>query len=208
MKALKLVIVFVFCLNAFATKTILPKDVSWFPTLQQADILFFHVCGSENIQPTIRSLNRDFALGSEREGYLFTEMPGVGEYRATIKGYKLDEAKQMLTSRFEKAHLWYHSKNGLKDIGTPTKIDLLFKATVKDCYEDSVNSMGLKCRPGFEKRICCEEKFMGPVVYWGAHQEYILRYSPDPSVRLKVPRESKHRYCNFQSTIEVKGNQR
>jgi hypothetical protein len=195
-------------LTAIAGSLYDPKEVPWLGDLKQAKVFFFHVCGSENILPMKKSLNRDFAFGAEDQGFFFTQTPSAGEYFSMLETQGLDEAKASFTSQFEKAHLWRHSKSGLVDLGAPTKIELPFKATIKDCMAGSKNSHGMECRPDLERRICCYEKFIGPRIYWGANQEYILKYSPDPSVKLKVPGESKNRYCNFQQIIEIRGSGR
>lgn len=185
-----------------------PKVVPWLEDLKKAKLFFFHVCGSSDIMPYAKSLKRDFAFGDGAQGFFFTDTPGIGEYWSTLKGEKTDAAKKQLKERFEKAHLWRHSKEGLTDLGTPTKMEFPFAFSIKDCLEGSKNSMGMQCRDDDKERGCCYEKFLGPKIYWGSKQEYILRYTPDPSVKLKVPGESKNRYCNFQQIIEVKGSGR
>ena len=185
-----------------------PHDVPWLEDLKQSKLFFFHVCGSANILPTTQSLNRDFAFGSEKLGYFFTEAPGIGEYWSLIKESSQEDAKTALRSRFSKTHLWSHSVKGLMDLGTPTKMDFPFQASIKDCMAGSKNSMGMECRPGQDRASCCSEKFVGPLFYWGPNQEYVLKFSPDPSVKLKVKGERKNRFCNFQQVIEIKGSGR
>jgi hypothetical protein len=206
MKNLLLFAVLFVSLNALAGRIFDSKEVSWLSDLKSQKVFFFHVCGSSKILPTQKSLNKDFAFGMENQGFFFTEMPGVGEYQAVIKTLGVEEAKASLRARFEKAHLWRHSQKGLTDLGAPTKIELPFLATVKDCLNGSKNSMGFECKKSEYRTICCSEKFVGPRISWGAKQEYLLMFSPDPSVRLKVPAESTHRYCNFQQINEVAGS--
>jgi len=195
-------------LNAMAARVFDPKEVPWVADLKAQKVFFFHVCGNSNILPTQKSLNRDFAFGADNQGFFFTETPGIGEYQSVLKTQGVEEAKASLKARFEKAHLWRHSKKGLTDLGVPTKMEFPFKHTIKDCLAGSPNSMGYECKAGDYRTTCCHEKFWGPVVSWGEQQEYILKYTPDPSVKFKVPGESTNRYCNFQQINEVTGSGR
>lgn len=196
------------CLNATAARVFSPEEVPWVAELQARKVFFFHVCGSSKIRPTKKSLNQDFALGTEKQGFFFTEMPGLSEYDSTLRTQGMEQAKNSLRARFEKAHLWRHSEKDLTDLGAPTKIELPFQATVKDCLEGSKNSLGIECTQPRFRSICCAEKFAGPTIYWGSNQEYVLKFSPDPSVKLKVPGEHDNRYCNFQQINEVAGSGR
>jgi hypothetical protein len=185
-----------------------PKEVPWLADLRAEKIFFFHVCGTAEILPTRKSLNRDFAVGVEKQGYFFTDMLGTGEYQSLIETQNLEGAKTALRARFEKARLWRHSPKGLTDLGVPTKIEFPFLATIKDCREGAKNSLGRECSVPESRATCCSEKFSGPLVYWGAKEEFVLKYSPDPSVRLKVPGETKNRFCNFEQINEVSGSGR
>lgn len=191
-----------------AAKTLDPKEVPWLEELKTRKLFFFHVCGSSDILPTHKSLNKDFVLGTESFGYFFTETPNTPEYWSTLQTQNKEEAINSLRSRFGKAHLWRYSKEGLLDLGTPTKFDFPFKSTIKDCLEGSENSLGIDCQKNEHRKACCQEKFNGPLIYWGTNHEFVLKYSPDPSVKLKVPGESKNRFCNFQQILEVKGSGR
>jgi len=202
-------ILFLFLLiHVNAMASFKPEDVPWLADLKEHKTFFFHVCGSSDIMPTVKSFNKDFAFGAENQGFFFTGTPGVGEYFSVLETEGTEEAKASFRARFEKAHLWRHTSKGLTDLGVPTKFEFPFVATIKDCLAGSKNSMGLECKDGAFRVTCCSEKFIGPKIYWGAKQEYVLKYSPDPSVRLKVPGERSNRYCNFQQINEVAGSGR
>lgn len=180
------------------------NSVPWTKDLSDAKQYFFYVCGNKNIQLTKKSLNRDFAMGAAKDGYVFTKMLTNGEYFSILKNAKLDDAKAELTKKFAGSHLWRQSPKGLVDLGAPTKIDTRIKATIKDCVEGSVHPSGYKV--DHQNRLSiCSEKIMGPVVYYGEKQQYVLHYTPDPSIAFKVPGEKSLRFCNFQEHIELKG---
>lgn len=118
----------------------------------------------------------------------------------------LVEAKAELEKEFSKTHLWKYTKEkGFEDLGTPSKFNSRFSASIKDCMEGAKTTLGNDCSrfEGTSRRGCCGEKFTGPEVSWGSKGEYTLLYSPDPSTRLKVDGEKKHRYCNVQETIKL-----
>ncbi len=182
-----------------------PVDVPWMASLQKSKVFFIHVCGSADIMPTRKSLARDFILGPKDDGYFFTETPGIPEYWTYVREHTLQEAKAALQTRFNEAHLWRYTPDQLVDLGKPTKMEFPFIATIKDCMNGSKNSLGLVCNSDMNRKACCAEKFAGPVFYWGPNQDYALKFSPDPSVQLRVKGEKKNRFCNFQQIIEVKG---
>lgn len=182
-----------------------PADVPWMASLQKSKVFFIHVCGSADIMPTRKSLARDFIVTPKNDGYFFTKTPGVPEYWTYLRDMTVEDAKRALHDRFKDAHMWRYSEDQLIDLGIPTKMDFPFTATIKDCVAGSKNSLGGVCRPDSDRTSCCTEKFAGPVFYWGSNQEYALKFSPDPSVKLRVKGEKKNRFCNFQQIIEVKG---
>lgn len=185
-------------------RTLNASDLPWTKKLHQSGIKKIYICGSPSIQPNKRSINKDFLIGPHQNGYFFTQIPNEAEYFKILKTHPLSCAKTEIQTQFGKAHLWrYSTKDGPKDLGTPSQIDLPFTATIQDCVESSLNSNGIDCSKYKEKEreSCCREKFNGPIVHWG---DYKLPYSPDPSVRLKLPDEKTIRYCNVQESVELK----
>ncbi len=185
-------------------KTINQTDVTWISKIIEKQIKNFNICGSADILLNKKSLNKDFFQGVPPRGYFFTEMISYQEFLDVLASKNLLDAKVALLQKFNISHLWIFTEGkGLEDFGVPSKIDLPFTATIKDCVEGAKTTLGNDCSSYklSERRSCCAEKFSGPSVYWGKRSDFKLMYSPDPSVRLKVFGESKHRYCNVQSLV-------
>lgn len=192
-----------FCYSANAKKIDL-ANVPWATKIKEAGIQNLTVCGSSSISVSDKSLNKDFIIGTR--GYFFVNMLQHKDYLQTIKQMTVNETKDKLTKDFGQSQLWTYSKEkGVQNLGAPTKTEFPFKATVKDCVKGEKASSGMDCsiHEGTDRESCCFEKFRGPIIYWGNNSEYKLMYSPDPSVRIKVPGEKKHRYCNVQEIIEI-----
>lgn len=183
------------------------KDFPWAKGLKESQVKSFHVCGDSDIQPTKKSLKKDFLIGKNKSGLLFSGMMSKDEYFTILKTENLESAKSRFRERFSEARLWKVNGNGeIKDIGSPAEIDLPFTATVKDCMEGAKTSLGSDCSmiSVASRATCCQEKFSGPRIKWAeGNREYRLGYSPDPSVRLKVPGERKNRYCNVQRAMNL-----
>jgi hypothetical protein len=185
-------------------KVIKLADVPWLSQLKKADLKSIHVCGTPRILLNKRSLKSQFFFGQQRRGYFFTEMISKKDYFDILKVESSSKAKSILGSKFGKTHLWVlSSQNELKDLGVPSKIEFPFETTIRDCTEGSKAHHGIDCSQsqGRELQQCCSEKFPGPVIYWGEKQEYQLKYSPDPSVRLSVPSEKVVWYCNVEEDV-------
>ncbi len=180
---------------------------AWVDPLKAAGVGSFHVCGDEKIQPTKSSLRKNFLVGKEKVGFLLSGLISHSDYFEVLQTQNLEKAKASLRNKIRNAHLWRVSASGeIQDLGAPTNIDLPFTATVKDCVEGARTTLGNDCstRADFERFTCCREKFSGPRIFWvKVHDEYRLGYSPDPSVRLKVAGEKKHRYCNVQREMKL-----
>jgi hypothetical protein len=181
------------------------KDSAWAKSLKESQVKSFHVCGDADIQPTKKSLMKDFFLSEEKSGLLFTGMVPSKEYWLILSEENLEGAKSRLKARFGEARLWKVTESGqAKDIGSPTEIDLPFTATVKDCMEGAKTSLGSDCslRSVEARTACCREKFSGPRLKWAVDgKEYHLRYSPDPSVQLRVGGEKRNRFCDVQRAL-------
>ncbi len=191
----------VFFVSSAPAKKFGPGDLPWTAKLKDKGVEVLSVCGNSEIQVNKKSLAKNFVLGNPPRGLVFSDLIGHEDYLEILKNYNLEGAKESLKTKFEKTHLWLvNSDSGIEDLGGPTKIELPFSASVKDCVEGAPSATGLDCRGNAG---CCFEKFRGPIIYWGKNSEYKLLYSPDPSVRLKAPGEKKHRYCNIQEKIEI-----
>lgn len=180
------------------------KDVSWLKDVQEAGLNQISVCGTDKINLSKKSLNRDFLFGDK--GYLMSGLIDENVYWELLKDLPLEQAKEKLVQELKQTKLWVLSKaEGLKSLGEPTKIEMKFKVSIKDCINTGLNHYGQDCsmHQGTRKFHCCREKFPGFKLYWGAQQEYRLGYSPDPSIRLKVAGEAKNRYCHTKSVNVV-----
>lgn len=97
------------------------------------------------------------------------------------------------------------SDGQVTSLGKPTNIETKFTATIKDCMEGAKNTIEGSCTHiKLESKVQCYfEKFIGPIISWKRDKrKIILMYSPDPSVRLKVVGEKKHRYCHVVESIK------
>lgn len=194
----------VFFLQAADAKNLKSKDFSWLQKLGESKVNGFYVCGSSEIQPTKGSIEKNFILGKTKTGLLLSEFISMQKYFSILENENLSQAKSTLEAELKKSSLWQVSENGeIVNKGHPSKIELPFTATIKDCMEGAKTTLGMDCsiRP-LELASCCRTKFVGPIVYWGKHFEQKLMYSPDPSVRMKVVGESKHRYCDVQKLVD------
>jgi hypothetical protein len=130
----------------------------------------------------------------------------ANEYKILLKSLNQDVGKQAIEGAFKKSNLWKYSKNGgFENLGPPTIIDLPFSSTIKDCMDGSPNNYGRQCKTEekYSLESCCSEKFPAPIVYWGDQFEYRLFYEPGSGIRLKVPQEKKHRFCNMFDLIQI-----
>lgn len=183
------------------------SKVNWLSLLLKHLVKEFHVCGNSNIFPTAKSINKDFLLGPEGSGFLFSSLLGHKDFFSLLENQNLEQSRKSMLKAFGEARLWRYTKGaGLQNLGQPTKIEIPFTATVKDCLEGAPRTIGGVCS---EERLkvsssCCREKFVGPIIYWGDQFQFKLLYSPDPSVRLRVPGEKLHRFCNIQELVTIR----
>ena len=179
---------------------------AWAENLKSGGVRQVYVCGSSRILPNRKSMARHFFFGKKKSGYVLSDMPNMKEYFALLQSENFEAAKISVERRLEKTQLWAVQRNGrAKSLGYPSKIEIGFTATVKDCMEGAKTTLGGDCsgRPSGARLACCQEKFVGPRVLWGEKQEYQILYSPDPSVRLKVAGEKNHRFCDVQNAIDL-----
>ena len=121
----------------------------------------------------------------------------------------MNSAREIFRQRFLDTKLWRAAKTGTLDsIGNPSEVTWDATATVRDCVAGAKTTLGTDCsnsKDNKSKARCCSEKFVGPEAVWHTPQgDFVLYYSPDPSVRLKAPRESKHRYWNVMDRVRLK----
>lgn len=184
----------VFCtLATRSEESKLDKDV-WIAELRKNGVQNFIVCGSDKINATGKTLSEEFLLGPEQAGYIISNMLSSVEYFEIVSHKNLNPAKLEIQNFIRQAHLWkYTKKQGLQDLGSPSKIELLFTATIKDCMEGAKTTLGKSCtnREGNIEKSCCSEKFQGPTVFWGDNHSYQLL----PDYQIKIPGEKKYRYC-------------
>jgi hypothetical protein len=185
-------------------KSISTKNLHWLEKLQKLGINQIYVCGSSSIQLTERSLLSHFFLGKPKRGFFVTQLFTVTDYWKILEDAKFPLARQQLEERISKSHLWEVTHQGnLRDLGTPTQVTMNFTKSVRDCIEGENIPWGLNCsqEPNVtSRRSCCKSKFKGPEITYGSLA--VIKYSPDPSVRLKVKGEKLNRYCNFEETID------
>lgn len=207
MKLLFVLVVLAVNLPIFSHALVLNKsDLSWVRKLTEYNVQEFNICGSSEILLSKKSISKNFITSANQSGYLFTNMLSYQQYLKLLSENNLIAAKSEIEKELGQTHLWkYTKKKGIEDLGTPVKVDSRFSASIKDCMEGAKTSLGNDCNrfEGDSRRSCCGEKFVGPEVSWGNKGEYQLLYSPDPSVRLKIVSEKKHRFCNVQESIRI-----
>jgi len=179
------------------------RDFEWAHTLKQEKVDKINICGNADILVTKRSIGNDFLIGDPKKGYLFSSLITYDEYWNILESSGLEKAKAELTKRFKQTVLWQVSESAkVTRIGTPSRVTFAMTATVKDCIKGAKTTLGNDCSRWENKSACCKEKFVGPEIYWkNDWGEFRLGYSPDPSIRLKVPNEKKHRFCHSITSI-------
>lgn len=178
-------------------------DFVWARTLKQQKIDKINICGNADILVTSRSISKDFLIGEPKKGYLFSDLVAYDDYWKILESLSLEKAKTELTNEFKRTVLWQVSESGkVVKIGSPSRVTFAMTSTVKDCMEGAKTTLGNDCSNRKNRSSCCKEKFVGPNIYWANDQgEFRLSYSPDPSVRLRVPTEIKHRFCHSIDSI-------
>lgn len=178
---------------------------NWRNALSSKGVNEVNLCGSSEIQHTRRSLAKHFIVNGK--GFLFTGLISHDRYWEILKTMKKAEADKEIENIFRSSHLWQISPEGtITDLGLPSKIDLRYKSTVKDCVNGAEKTIGGTCTDKEEpkKIACCSEKFTGPTITWTVNKkDYVLFYSPDPSVRLRVPDERLHRFCHAKDKFKI-----
>ena len=205
----KFILIFALCslpLFSFAD-TIDSKKFKWMENLKIRGISEINICGDANVLNSEKSLRENFLLGMPKHGLIFSKLPALDEYWKILKNYNKDQAQIELKKEFFKTTLWEISEKGMiKSLGNPTSFEAKFTATIKDCIEGANKTIGGNCTHySIDKReSCCSEKFVGPVISWLSGKKKItLFYSPDPSVRLRIPGEKSHRYCQVVDAINL-----
>jgi hypothetical protein len=193
-----------FLATAYAA-SISVTQVPWLGTLKKAGLEQINVCGTPDILPKPKALKTAAFVGGK--AYVFADQLSFNEYWKILDDYPLEEAKTAFETRFKKVHLWEVSESGeVKDLGAPTRFEFRMQATVRDCVEGKRRTnFGPDCNryPDPKGRAsCCREKFIGPLAFWDSG--FKLIYSPDPSTRLKVPGEKRHRFCEVTDPVKIR----
>jgi len=205
-----LVFIPLFFVAPLALANVKPSKIGspvWIQGLKEVGAESFSVCGNSAIQVTNSSFKKNFLVGEPIRGYVITDLVSYNEYWASMKSMNLTAAKADLSAKFSKARIWQVGEDRtIQSQGLPTEVELPFVATVKDCVEGAKTSLGNDCsRHPVEQRMgCCMEKFLGPRISWKTQAgDFKLFYSPDPTVRLRVPGEKNHRYCNVVDLVNL-----
>ncbi len=198
----------IFCLASELEASVVKVDeVPWLSLLSKKSVNAFHVCGNSDIFANAKSIKQNFLVEPEKYGYLFSNMLSVSEFNALLRTSNGEVAKQEINKAFKASSLWkYSEKNGFESVGAPIRVELPFTSSIKDCVEGKSTNYGDHCSSeNLKKRQnCCSEKFPSPILYWGEPDQYTLFYEPGSGIRLKVPDEKKHRFCNFFDLIQIK----
>lgn len=195
--------------NSTEAAQISAQNFPWVQVVAETGAKEIQICGSRKIVPSKNSIKRHFTIGAEARGYFATGLPTIEAYFQVLSDHNLPTAKVEMEKLFSNAELWTLSKSQTQPVslGRPSAVELPFTATVKDCVEGAKTTLGNDCSKnnGVNLVGCCREKFIGPIVKWGTKQDYLLYFSPDPSVSLKVPTERTHRYCNVAEPMKISG---
>jgi hypothetical protein len=203
-----IILIFALFSGSVEAAQISAKHFPWVQAVADSGASELQICGSSKIIPSRRSIQRHFLVGAEKRGYFATGLPTIEKYFQVLATHNLAEAKVEMEKLFSNAELWTVTTE-VQSLGKPTAVELPFTATVKDCVEGAKTTLGNDCskNAGVNLTSCCREKFIGPVVIWGSKQDHKLYFSPDPSVSLKVPNESTHRYCNVAEPMKLRAKQ-
>lgn len=187
------------------TKVVSVSDISWFSDLSKKNIDEFIVCGDSSILPTVKSMRKKFLTGKTKNGYLLTNVMTYKKFVELMSTQPLAVVKKEFETRFSDSHLWKYTKeNGFEDLGIPTSIITVARASIKDCLDNGQGNSLNDCssKKGEARYKCCSEKMGNIDIYWGKNSEYLLMYFD--SARLKVPKEKNHRYCSVHDLIKIK----
>jgi hypothetical protein len=188
-----------------ADKNIPLGEFKWAVALKERKINKINICGNAKILVTKASIGRDFLIGKPKAGYFFSGLITQEDYWKTLESYDLEKAKAELEDKFKKAVLWQISGDDrVTKIGAPSRLTFAMTATVKGCINGAKTTLGNDCSKWQDKVSCCKEKFVGPEIYWlNSQGEFRLSYSPDPSIKLKVPHERHLRFCHANDAIAL-----
>jgi hypothetical protein len=173
-------------------------------SFKAAGLRAFNACGSASIQPTWRSLQRDFVINGK--GYFLVHLPEHKVYRRILEEWPAGGAREKLQEAFAKTELWVRETGSARKLDAPARVEFRFSTSVRDCVETGKHALvGGSCQLAqSERRACCWEKFPGIGITWAlAEGDFVLGYAPDPSVRLRVPGEANHRFCNVVKKLRV-----
>jgi len=190
--------------GATNVKTMKASEIPWFKNIKAAGHKEIFLCGSADIQNSAASIKKHFLTGGK--GYFLTGLFSEAQYWRILVNEDFAAAKEHFDRYVKNAQLWMvESGKAPRPLGTPTKTEFNFKISVKDCVATGNHPLGDHClkRLGNQRLSCCREKFPGLMIYWGEQRDFRLGFAPDPSVRLKVPGENNHRYCQVGQFIRI-----
>ncbi len=166
-----------------------------------------NICGNRFILNSKSSLKKNFFSAKTKKGYAFTNLVAYDDYWKILKELNLKEAQKSLEDAFSKVSLWEIEMDGTtRFLGTPEKVIVSFKSTVKDCVDGAPKTIGGLCLTGTdkEKTACCMEKFTGPLIIWNYKNiKYKLDFSPDPSVSLNISNTKEVYFCQVKESFKL-----
>lgn len=181
-------------------RTVSIKNLPFAESVKKLGVNHLSVCGDADILVTKKSLGKDFQVGKEKRGYLFAGLISQKEYFSILRNSSKSQADKFLGKSFAATKLiLVDGSNKASILGTPDSVEYPYQGTIKDCMQGVESRRTKRCEK-YQRtdnlKWCCSSKFPGPRVHWKTkHGKFTLKYTPDPSLKLKVPGERKNRYC-------------
>lgn len=175
----------------------------WQEKFKAKKINQIHVCGDDQINLNKSAIQKHFFI--KGKAYAFSNLIDYKTYWKILGARKADIAKKDLKQILDETVLWEITGDKIRSLGKPLPVDFLFKVSIKDCIETGKNNYGGDCSKSLIPKDCCTEKFPSFQMLWKDQgKEFRLMYIPDPSIRLKVSGENKHRYCQAVRPLKLK----
>lgn len=187
-------------------KTYEHSEIYWAKNVRMKNV---NICGDSNIRVLKKSLNQNFLIGEKEEGFFFSDLITPKLYWGVLQENSSAAAKTKINQALGKAQLWkVKSDFELVDLGVPTKIEIDFEHSIKDCVDRAKGRVeGAKCVGGLGMNTveCCKDTFKNPVVVWEKNDEKVkLSYSPNKNLLLKIKGEKGVRYCHSKDLLSIK----
>lgn len=181
----------------------LTVQASWQDKLKAQKINQVHICGNDRINLNKSSLKKDFVINGK--AYVFSGLIDYKTYWKILGARTADVAKKELKQILDETVLWEIAGDKIRSLGKPLPVEFVFKVSIKDCIDTGKNNYGHNCSKNLMPKNCCSEKFPSFRMLWKDQgKEFRLMYAPDPSIRLKVPGEINHRYCQAVRPLKLK----